>query len=411
MRKKITASIAVSFGLVLFISITNAFLSYRIDRTAGTEFGNYFQYSGAIHIHTRYSDGGATYERIGHIADSLGLHFIIPSDHNTVQPHLDGMEKKIGGTLIIPAVEISTNDSHGHFLVIGDSIPLVPRGGITSDAVFNDARAKGNMTFLAHVYHPIDRLNWDNWKIGDFHGIELFNLDSNWRRTLSPFRLHRLLSAFAVYYIHDEVLNHLITYPRNEMKTFDELNSQRKVVGIGSLDAHSRIRILRGNREKGTDGLIWHFPSYESNFNLVNTIIVTREPFDSSYDHDKRLLLHAIRQGNSYVGFSGLENARGFLFTASSDTEEIIMGERLYFGESGEPIRLTISMPDSNDVLVQLIRNGAVFREFRNVGTVQVPVSEPGVYRVQAFQHRIMLPFFMKRAYPWILSNPIYLFN
>jgi hypothetical protein len=56
------------------------------------------------------------------------------------------------------------------------------------------------------------------------------------------------------------------------------------------------------------------------------------------------------------------------------------------------------------------VRNGTVMKEYRNEGMVDCTVSMPGVYRVQVFQDRTMLPFFHTRHFPWILSNPIYIY-
>jgi hypothetical protein len=129
---------------------------YKSGKTSGgaVENGRYFEYAGCIHIHTTYSDGGGTYAEIAAAADSLGLDFIIPTDHNMFAPFADGWAKKVGGVLIIPAVENSTKHGAGHFLTIGDSLTLVRSAHAPSDSVYHDAERRGNMIFLAHVYHP-----------------------------------------------------------------------------------------------------------------------------------------------------------------------------------------------------------------------------------------------------------------
>ena len=165
MIKKILKVLGVLIAAILLTSIANDLLTYRIARKAGVDFGKYHEYSGVIHIHTNYSDGSGTYAQIGKICDSLGLDFAIITDHNTVQPMKDSLANRFGMTLIVPAVEISTDGEHGHFLVIGDSIPLVPRNGVTSNMVFHDALKKKSIVILAHVFHPRSSLDWDNWDI------------------------------------------------------------------------------------------------------------------------------------------------------------------------------------------------------------------------------------------------------
>ncbi|MBU1023282.1 hypothetical protein KKB99_03245 [bacterium] len=388
-------------GIILVcsaVSVINASLSSQIIREAGTSFGDYNQYSGIVHVHTTYSDGGGTFEEVGQTADEIGMHFLITCDHNTIQPYLDPVPKYVGRTLIVPGVEISTDNNMGHFLVIGNDIPIVPASGISSDEVFNDAVEKGMMTFPAHPFHSREKLDWENWDIGEFTGMELFNLDECWRESLTVLRINRLLSATALCWFSGYTVNHISTFPEADMKKFDELCKERRIVGIGSTDAHSKIKL--GYR------CSFRFPDYKSMFNFVQTVIVTREPFNGDYEHDRGILFNALRNGNVYVGFGGLENPRGFGFTAKSDTDETaIMGEELNFNKSA---KLNITIPDSEDVTVQIIKDGEIFTEFSSEKYFEISIKDAGVYRVQVFQHRKMLPFLKKRSYTWILSNPIY---
>jgi hypothetical protein len=400
MLKKVLKMAGILIAVIIALSVINDLLTYRINREAGVNFGEYHEYSGVVHIHTKYSDGSGTYQQIGEMCDSLGIHFAIVTDHNTVQPMKDGLANRIGITLIIPAVEISTDGEHGHFLVIGDSMPLVPRNGVSSDSVFHDAVRKGNIVVLAHVFHPRKSLDWDNWNIGDFEGIELYNFDEGWRSSLNFWGINKIIGAYIVYGFSEAALNYLIQYPAKEIKKFDELNMVRKVVGIGSLDAHSNVKLSKN--------IYWHFPSYRSMFELVHTVIVTKEPFNGLYRHDREVLLNAIRNGNMFVAFSGLENARGFLFTAKSGTKEAIIGDSLKIERSAQ---LQIILPDSDNVETQVVWNGEKIASYNNVGTISLLVTKPGEYRVQAFQKRIMLPLFMERLFPWILSNPIYIYK
>ncbi|MGC8594724.1 MAG: PHP domain-containing protein [Candidatus Kryptoniota bacterium] len=399
MANKIAAWFGIIIGAILLVSIGNDLLTYHIEREAGVNFGEYHEYSGVIHVHTTYSDGSGTYQEIGEICDSLGLHFAIITDHNTVQPMKDSLARRFGMTLIIPAVEISTDGEHGHFLVIGDSIPLVPRNGISSDSVFNDAVRKGDMTILAHIYHPRKTLKWDNWNIGKFTGIELYNFDEAWRSNLNFFKINKLIAAVIVYIFQGQALNYILEYPAAEMKKFDQLNLSRKVVGIGSLDAHANVKIGRA---------VYHFPRYVSLFNLLHTIIVTRTPFNGLYQHDRELTLKAIKNGNCFVAFTGIENARGFLFTAFSDTSRAIMGDSLKLTTAAT---LSVSIPDSDNVIAYIFKDGAIVKRVDNRGSIQLHTESPGAYRVVVFQTRIMLPFFVKRKFPWIISNPIYLYK
>ncbi|HEY9165029.1 MAG TPA: hypothetical protein VIS48_02585 [Candidatus Kryptonia bacterium] len=400
MLKKILTWIGLLIALIIICSVGNDLMTYQIFRQAGVNFGKYHEYSGVIHIHTQYSDGSGTYASIARTCDSLGLHFAIFTDHNTVQPFRDSLNRRFGMTLVVPAVEISTDGEHGHFLVIGDSVPLIPRNGVTSDSVFHQAVRDRSTIILAHVFHPRNTLDWDNWNIGNFTGIELYNFDEGWRNTLNFFRINKLIGACIAYRFQDESLNYLLDFPEKEMRRFDELNQKRKVVGIGSLDAHSNLKI-------GKNSYI-DFPSYVSLFNLVQTVVVTREPFNGNYGHDREIILRAINQGNSFVSFSGLEEARGFLFTVMSGDTEAVMGDSIRLTDQ---MHLDVILPDSGYVEAEILRDGTTIGKYDNKESINLRITAPGEYRVQVFQKRAMLPLFIKRSFPWILSNPIYVYR
>ena len=84
------------------------------------------------------------------------------------------------------------------------------------------------------------------------------------------------------------------------------------------------------------------------------------------------------------------------------------MGDSLKMAGS---VSLHVDMPDSQDVETQIIREGKVIGTYHNIGSINIAVGETGEYRVQAFQYRTMLPLFTKRSFPWILSNPIYVYR
>ncbi len=400
MLKRVLKWVAALFFAIAVVSFSNAFLAYHVSRFPGVQFGKYYEYSGVVNVHTTYSDGSAGYEDIGRLCDAMGIHFAIITDVNTVQPILDSLDARWGMTLIIPAVEISANSGAERYLVVGDSVPHLPDSGRSLSAVLQDASRKGDIVVLAHSMQNGPGIHAQNNEAVTFNGIEFYNFDSGWKEMLNVFGINKLLGAYFAYSIDPSSLNYVLQYPSRRMEDFDRLNRSRRIVGLGTLGARSNIDMGGRNR--------WHFPSYESMFNLVHTVIVTRTPYNALYRHDRELTLNAIRNGNMYVAFSGLEEARGFLFTATSGNTEAIMGDSLRL-QAGTTIG--ISLPDSTGVETQVVKDGKVIAVYRNAGSISMAVDMPGVYRVQVFQKRTMLPFFMKRLYPWILSNPIYIYK
>ena len=49
-----------------------------------------FEYVGALHIHTIFSDGTGTVKEIAEAADEVGLDYIILTDHNTLRALNEG---------------------------------------------------------------------------------------------------------------------------------------------------------------------------------------------------------------------------------------------------------------------------------------------------------------------------------
>ncbi|MCL5034856.1 MAG: hypothetical protein M1395_07110 [Bacteroidetes bacterium] len=397
MPRKVLSWIAFLVVAVIVVSIANDLLTYRVPREAAVQFGSYSEYTGIIGIRTVYSDGSGTYKGIGKTCDSLGLDFAIFTDSNTLQPMQDNLAHRFGITLLIPAVEISSPQKYGRFFVIGDSVPLLPGKDITADSVRRYAMQKGDMVILTRSGGDAEGLSRNT---PDFTGVEIYNFARGWRSNLDFFRINKLIAAYFVYGFTSKALNYLLEYPAREMKEFDELNRSRRIVGIASLNATANIKLGRRST--------WQIPSYASQFNLVRNIIISRVPFNGLYEHDREVLLNSLRHGNCYVAFSGLENARGFLFTAESDTTVVMMGDSIRLSSTA---KLNITLPDSDRVETQVVRNGTVVKTYNNVGSIIFPVSTPGAYRVQAFQKRTMLPFFIKRSFPWILSNPIYVYR
>lgn len=59
-----------------------------------------FDYTGAIHMHSVFSDGTAKPDEIAGYANEVGLDYIILTDHNTLQAKQLGYDKLYGLSLI-----------------------------------------------------------------------------------------------------------------------------------------------------------------------------------------------------------------------------------------------------------------------------------------------------------------------
>src|SRR6185503_7550754 len=131
---------------------------------------------GAIHIHTRRSDGSGTVDDVARAASRAGLKFVILTDHGdgTREPDTPTYRNDV---LCIDAVEIST--TNGHVVALG--LPRTPYslGGEARDVV-EDVERLGGMAIAAHPFSPKPQLRWTESNV-PVQGLEWVNADSEWR--------------------------------------------------------------------------------------------------------------------------------------------------------------------------------------------------------------------------------------
>ncbi|MBP9947091.1 MAG: hypothetical protein KBH14_11870, partial [Vicinamibacteria bacterium] len=99
-----------------------------------------------------------------------------------------------------------------------------------------------------------------------------------------------------------------------------------------------------------------------------------------------------------YVGLDGLAPAGAFSLMAESGTGRAAMGETIALSPD---LRLKVSGLMPEGASIELLKDGAAFAS--GTGILESPVRAAGVYRAQI---RVS-----GSAVPWILSNPIYVFD
>ncbi len=400
MAKRIATWVGMIVAVIAVLSLLNPFLAFRVNRYDPVDFYGYYEYSGVIGAHTKYSDGGLSYRELGRLADSLNLHFVITTDVNSTKAMTDSLEKRFGMTLMIPATEISTDSGLDRFLVIGDSIPLIPGKGLGLDSALTQARRKGSLVVLARSSEGDEDTATMEAPRNYAQGMVLYNLHRALRNLVSVTGINKVFGSFIDYAMDPSTLNYVIGYPSARMDEFDRANRHTRTVGFATSSLLSNAFLGRAGHVR--------FPSYVSELEAVHTVIVTTKPYTAQYDHDRDLTITSLKRGHMFVTFSGLEPARGFFFSASSGDTTVIMGDSLRLHGTG---KLNISIPDSNNTEVRLLKDGKLVRKAEDVYSDSLSITDPGVYRVEVYQKRWMLPLFLVRYYPWIISNPIYVYR
>ena len=344
------------------------------------------RYTGAIHVHSTYSDGGGTVSDIVQAGRDAGLDFVVLTDHGTLQPRVDGHQGYHEGLLLLVGEEVNT--SAGHLLSLGTDSHVEQQGPLGLPALIEAISDAGGISIAAH---PTGRRPWTDWTLEKMDGLELLNADSAWRDD-DVVELARALVFLP--FMPDGVFNSLIDRPDEAIRLWMRRAQRQQVTVIGSVDAHERVP-LWGERYVA-------FPSYERLFGLIRTYVITGTEVTGDADVDEAILLNAVRRGSCYVVLEGYEPAPGFSFDLTMGADTLFMGSRIEFQNGG---RLHVAAPSSGPVRIMLYRNGVPLVETEG-HDLFVEVPGPGVYHTEVYQMRNR---FLRGDRPriWIISNAI----
>ena len=331
------------------------------------------EYIGAVHIHSRYSDGTGEIPDIVRAASEVGLDFIMLSDHNTLRPKKDGHEGWRENVMVLIGYEINDRRDRNHYLAFGLDRTVGVR--ITAQEYVRRVRERGGLGFIAHPdecrnsmpEHP--PYPWEAWDAEGFDGIEIWNHMSEWAEGLTDENKFQR-------FIHP--LKSITAPPAVTLRRWDELARTRRVVGIGGTDAHAHKADVMGFFD------VEVFP-YKVMFKSVHTHVLLDEPLRRNdaggFEEDKWRLYEALRAGRCFVANSYQGDARGFAFYATSAHETLQQGDFAIFPGKGK-IALHAELP--REARLRFICNGEVYKEVRTrEHTCSVPHA--GAWRVEAW--------------------------
>lgn len=357
----------------------------------------HYEYRGHLHIHTSYSDGSKLHADIALDAVAAGLDFIVVTDHNVWVDGLEGYYGDEKGDQVLLLVGQEVHDARrqpqgNHCLVLGAERELSSYAA-DPQVLIDTANAAGGFCILAHPFEigsplgiggELNALSWESWEVDGFAGLEIWNY-------LSEFKSHLTSKAAAVRASHRP--EQFITGPfQRTMTKWDELLSDGRRVGcIAGGDIHGGTHSL-GPLKRVV------FP-YEFQFRALNTHILTTKPLSGDLDHDKKLVLTALRNGNAWVGYDAAGDTTGFRFSAQGLKKQATMGDEIRPKRGGATFQVTIPSVGH----IRLICNGEVAAESAGASHLLHRTEQPGAYRAEVFAR------FAGRKRGWIYSNPIYL--
>lgn len=373
--------------------------------TDGTADGFARTARGVYHVHSRRSDGSGTVPDIAAAAAAASLDYVILTDHGDgttiAQPAY------YEGVLMIDGVEISTDG--GHYAAVGlDSVPY-PLGG-DARGVIEDVRRLGGIGIAAHPASPRPALAWSDPSL-QVDAVEWINGDSAWRDE----NWRSLLRVLFGYWIRPaESLALMLARPEAALALWDELASDRRVVGLGAVDAHARLPMGTDDEEYHGEGVgpddsendDLRLPGYEPVFRTLSVQVELDRPLIGRAPADAAAILSSLRDGRVYTAVNAIGAPARFGWTGRSTG-----GRRIRMGEwtAGEAsVTLTARVAGPDDATFTLRRNGepVVAEQPGPSLSYRTPVApnEWTAYRVEVF-----LPGGPGNPpVPWIVSNPIY---
>jgi len=333
-----------------------------------------FEYRGAIHIHSTYSDGSGSIPAILNAASQTDLDFLIATDHNSLEARVHGWEGWHGNQLLIVGDEVSSR--RGHCLAIGTAQRVNHWQPLQQ--IVTDIHRQKALSFIAHphgCYKPLLKTinhSWRDWSVDNFTGLELWSYMFDWIR---DFRYYR----FWGHYFHPD--RYIRGPHENTLEIWDRICRTRRCVAIGGIDAHAR---------KYLPLPFTVFP-YKDAFSTLRTHVLLSEAFSGNAKPDINHVKHALKIGRCFIGYDGLSDTTGTCFQSSDGAVQ--MGDEIPFDK---PLDLEIHLPTAAEITI--VYNG---HPQHTVSTDHFAfcARSPGVYRAEV------------RLYnrPWIFTNPIYM--
>jgi len=332
-----------------------------------------FEYVGAAHVHSTYSDGTGTVEEIANFANETGLDFVLLTDHNTLRALDEGKEKWYGNTLLLVGTELNDKNIQNHYLTFGLAKTLSTR--LDAEDYVSKVNQLGGFGFIAHPHEKRSKMEehppypWTAWDSEDFTGIEIWNHMSEWMEGLNEQNKYNR-------FIHP--LRSIVAPPNETLSTWDNLNLKRKVVGIGGVDAHAHKLNLLGFFE------VEVFP-YKVLFKSIRTHVFTEKKIEIGLEKvkieaAKNQIYSALKYGRSFISNYYHGDAKGFRFFAED-------GERIY--QMGDCIKLVnkikfrVILPNITGT-INLIWNGKTIESVENIDAEFI-VNKKGAYRIEVY--------------------------
>jgi hypothetical protein len=328
---------------------------------------------GVYHVHTTFSDGRKSLDKVAAAASRRRLDFLILTDHgnpNRASLAAQGWRENL---LVLAGSELSV--SRGHLVALGFTPPERDFARNAEEAALEVAAA-GGFTVVAH---PFSKTRWSWGGSAAYDGIEIVTADSMVKKNL----LRALPYLPALIFSPRIFLLKALDRPTQSLKKWDQLGAGRVVYGYISTDAHL---------------------AYGALFSYFGLHALLESPLSRDFDQARRQVFDALRRGSFYCAVDAARPAGGLSFWAESGGSRFPMGSTVY-QDSAARVEFRAEAPFAFPVQTRLLRDGKVVRSVDGAG-VSFASEGPGVYRLEVYLRDGSL---LAPDFPWIISNPIFI--
>jgi hypothetical protein len=369
-KKRLLSGLVILLGLY-FTWLGAVLLFYRTRRVAPQEIPP-DEVQGVYHIHTAFSDGYRSLEKIAATASRQRLDFIILADHGNPNRASLASQGWQGRLLVLAGSELSV--SRGHLVAL-DFRPPTGTFAQNAEEAAQQVAAEGGFTVIAH---PFSKTQWSWGSFAGYSGIEVINGDSMVKRNFV-----RSLPYLPAFLVSPRIfLLKTLQRPGQSLRKWDELGRSQPIYGYFAADAHLAYGAL--------------FPCFRLHVRLEG-------PLAREFEKARTQVFGSLRRGSFYCAVDAARPASGFDFWAERDAGRFAMGTSLALNPSSRvELRAKAAFPFAVETC--LFRDGvAVLRS--EEPEISFPAEGPGVYRIEVFL-RGRSP--LAGDFPWITSNPIY---
>lgn len=368
-----------------------------LKRESSSQF---FDYKGAINVHSNLSIGSSPWQQIVFSARQAGLDFIFFTDLNLFDSS-DIKEGYHGSTLVFGGAKYSYLDSRLVYYSLANKELGFSLGDAQislSDLLSQDNKEKrDNFLYLAHPFKS--GFTWSGEIPPGLDGVEVINIKSQAQSAWQNSPLSVIWSLLTYPFNPRLAFLRLFIEPTEEWDLFDHNSLKRKFIAYAGSEASARAIPLPRYPIR--------FPSYFRHFEFLSNHVLLKSELTGKFQGDKQKIFSALKNGQFYLALDILGDPKGFICQIEHEGKVFAIGSEAKFTQG---MLLQVALPEEpKDFYEIVIYKDGIRRKVYNQQVAYYEIEGPGVYRVQVrVSPYLPLPD-AKRWITWIYTNAFYL--